>query len=187
MSSLRTRNRLAAAGAGSVLAALLALACVPSATAAPHTAKNAKAAAIKPCTGATTKVTASTVRRPVNHLLLRARNTSTKTCAAYNAPALRFDAARYGTPTEQDSVPQSVVVLRPGRSAYASVTLSGEHTAAHAHGHIAKKLEVWFMPRAAEQGAVRPAAHPALPKNTYTDDDARVSYWQHSAADALVW
>jgi hypothetical protein len=184
MSRIRFSNRFAAVVTGSALAAALALTATASATAA---TSPAKAASVKPCTGATTKVTASAVSRPVNHLLLTAKNTGRATCAAYYAPALRFDAAQSATQVIEDSVPQAVVMLEPGQSAYASVTLSGERTKAQAHGHTAKKLEVWFMPRATDQGSVGPAADPALPKGTYTDDDAQVSYWQTTAADALVW
>ncbi|WP_329456350.1 DUF4232 domain-containing protein [Streptomyces sp. NBC_01497] len=190
MSRFSARNRFAALATGSALAAVLALAGTASATTgAPHAvkAKATKTTVIAPCTGAHTKVTASAVSRPINHLLLTAKNTGTTTCAAYYAPALRFDAAQSATQIEEDSIPQSVVVLKPGQSAYASVTLSGDRAKAKAHGHIAKKLEVWFMPRAQDQGSVGPAAHPALPKNTYTDDDAQVSYWQSNAADALIW
>ncbi|MGQ4516455.1 DUF4232 domain-containing protein [Streptomyces sp. DW26H14] len=189
MSRISIRTRLAAVATGTAVTAVLALTGAASATAAtPHTAKvTTKTAAVKPCTGATTKVTAAKVSRPINHLLLTAKNTSRATCYAYYAPALRFDEAQSATQVIEDSVPQAVVTLEPGQSAYASVVLSGERGKAEAHGHIAKKLDVFFMPRATGQGSVGPAAHPALPKNTYTDDDAQVSYWQSTAALALVW
>ncbi|MCF3962646.1 DUF4232 domain-containing protein [Streptomyces fuscigenes] len=191
MSRIHFRNHLAVA-AGSAFAIALTVAGATSASAAPHAVKaparaTAKAAAIAPCTGANTKVTAAAVSRPINHLLLTAKNTGKTTCAAYYAPALRFDAAQSATQVDRDSIPQSVVVLKPGQSAYASVTLSGDRTKAQAHGHTAKSLEVWFMPRNEDEGSVGTAAHPALPKNTYTDDDAQVSYWQSTAADALIW
>ncbi len=46
------------------------------------------------CTGANTKVTAQTVTRPLNHMLLTVKNTGSKTCYLYGYPALRFQDAQ---------------------------------------------------------------------------------------------
>ncbi|MEI5102312.1 DUF4232 domain-containing protein [Streptomyces sp. PmtG] len=151
-----------------------------SATAAPAKA----AAAPVACTSATTKVTVKQVDRPLNHLLLTAKNTGTKTCYAYHAPYLRFDEAQSATYVLKDSQPQAVVTLKPGQSAYAGIgTSSPEGT----DGRQAKKLGVLFSNRAANGGAGS-MTHPKLPTGgVYVDSSAFVTYWQTSAADALVW
>ncbi|MGA4840348.1 DUF4232 domain-containing protein [Streptomyces sp. G45] len=169
-------------------AALLTLTAALSLTALAGTSATAapakKAAAPAACTAATTKVTVKKVDRPVNHLLLTAKNTGTKTCVAYNAPFLRFDQAQSATRVLDASVPQAVVTLKPGQSAYAAIgTSSPEGTG----GHQAKNLGVLFSNRAMTGGAGS-TTYPKLPAGgVYVDSSAFVTYWQSTAADALKW
>ncbi|OSC49964.1 hypothetical protein B5181_40575, partial [Streptomyces sp. 4F] len=46
------------------------------------------------CTAKGTKVTVTDAPRPINHLLIKATNTSDTTCHLYYAPYLRFDQAQ---------------------------------------------------------------------------------------------
>ncbi|MFJ6636938.1 DUF4232 domain-containing protein [Streptomyces sp. NPDC091376] len=138
------------------------------------------------CTGDNTKAVVSKVSRPINHLLLTITNTGSRTCAAYNAPFLRFDDAQSPTQFIEDSRPQAVVTLAPGESAYAAVVLTGEPGAAANPGRIAKHLTVSFAHKGA--GSTGAPAELALPADTYIEDDtAKVTYWQSDMADALTY
>ncbi|WP_274914942.1 DUF4232 domain-containing protein [Streptomyces sp. WZ-12] len=180
LTRLRRRSTRATATAAALTAtlALGALASAPATAAAKAPSKPVT------CTAATTKVTVQKVNRPLNHLLLTATNTGNKPCYAYGAPVLRFDDAQAATFVLQDSVPQAVVTLEPGQSAYAAIgTESPEGT----HGYQAHELGVLFSNRAMD-GSVGGWARPKLPKGgVYVDSSAFVTYWQTDPADALVW
>ncbi|MEV8541860.1 DUF4232 domain-containing protein [Streptomyces sp. NPDC051572] len=87
-----------------------------STTAKGSTGSKGSTSTIVTCTGANTKVTAQTVTRPLNHLLLTVKNTGSKTCYLYGYPALRFTDAQAVPPVDEDSQPQAVTTLRPGQS-----------------------------------------------------------------------
>jgi hypothetical protein len=170
----------AAATIAAVTAALSLTALGGAASAAPSAAKSTPVT----CTAATTKVTVKQVDRPVNHLLVEAKNTGTKTCYAYGAPVLRFDQGQSATPWLEASQPQAVVTLKPGQTAYASI---GTSSPDGSNGSVTHDLDVSFSNRAMN-GSVGSPASPELPADgVYVDSSAYVSYWQTSAADALVW
>ncbi|WP_030667437.1 DUF4232 domain-containing protein [Streptomyces rimosus] len=134
------------------------------------------------CTAANTKVTVSKLSRPINHLLLTLTNTGSTRCDAYHYPALRFDDAQAPTAVRQDSKPQAVVSVEPGKSAYAAVRTS-DATGEADGGKKVRSLEVFFANR--DGGYGDRAARPTLPKGTYIDDSAQVTYWQSELDDAL--
>lgn len=136
------------------------------------------------CTAATTKVTVQEVDRPINHLLLTAKNTGTKTCYAYGAPYLRFDEGQAATPWLDASRPQAVVTLKPGQSAYAAI---GTSSPEGSEGSQAHKLDVLFSNRAMNGSVGDPAAATLPAGGVYVDSSAFVTYWQTSASDALTW
>ncbi|MFG2287589.1 DUF4232 domain-containing protein [Streptomyces sp. NPDC048595] len=137
------------------------------------------------CTGGEVTATITKVPRPINHLLLTVTNKGSRPCSAYFAPSLRFDDDQSATQVDDDSKPQAVVTLAPGRSAYASVLLSGEG-GGDTHGRTAKKLTVYFTPRSGS-GSVGAPLTLSLPAGTHKDDNAAVTYWQTSASDALLY
>ncbi|MFJ7198165.1 MULTISPECIES: DUF4232 domain-containing protein [unclassified Streptomyces] len=136
------------------------------------------------CTGSNTKVTVSKVSRPINHLLLTATNTGSVPCYAYHAPALRFDDAQAAFPVLRDSIPQAVVTLAPGQSAYASIGLSGESDGQELHK--SKHLTVYFTGKA-DQGSTGAPAELMLPAGTTWGDNGFVTYWQSEMSDALMY
>ncbi|MFE6668346.1 DUF4232 domain-containing protein [Streptomyces sp. NPDC057697] len=136
------------------------------------------------CTGSNTKVTVSKVSRPINHLLLTATNTGSVPCYAYHAPALRFDDAQAVFPVLRDSIPQAVVTLAPGQSAYASIGLSGEPDGQELHKST--HLGVYFMGKS-NQGSTGASAELTLPAGTTWGDNGFVTYWQSEMADALTY
>ncbi|WP_328933492.1 MULTISPECIES: DUF4232 domain-containing protein [unclassified Streptomyces] len=139
-----------------------------------------------PCSGANTKVTAQSVSRPINHMLLTVTNTGTKTCDLYYYPALNFDDAQSVPPVMKESQPQAVTTLTPGQSGYAGVALAGGDNGTGTNGHTAKSLAVYFFDR--NNNSISPAATPSLPaKGVYIDDSLRVTYWLSSAQDALTY
>ncbi|MFD4876048.1 DUF4232 domain-containing protein [Streptomyces sp. NPDC058420] len=139
-----------------------------------------------PCSGANTKVTAQSVSRPINHMLLTVTNTGTKTCDLYYYPALNFDDAQSVPPVMKESQPQAVTTLTPGQSGYAGVALAGGDNGSGTNGHTAKSLAVYFFDR--NNNSISPAATPSLPaKGVYVDDSLRVTYWLSDAQDALTY
>ncbi|MFH8748609.1 DUF4232 domain-containing protein [Streptomyces rimosus] len=134
------------------------------------------------CTAANTKVTVSKLSRPINHLLLTLTNTGSTRCDAYHYPALRFDDAQAPTAVREDSKPQAVVSVEPGKSAYAAVRTS-DPTGEAEGGKTVRSLEVFFANR--DGGYYDRSTRPALPKDTYIDNSAQVTYWQSELDDAL--
>ncbi|MFC9756825.1 DUF4232 domain-containing protein [Streptomyces sp. NPDC056921] len=136
------------------------------------------------CTGSNTKVTVTKVSRPINHLLLTATNTGSGPCYAYHAPALRFDDAQAAFPVLRDSIPQAVVTLEPGQSAYASIGLSGEPDGQELHEGT--NLSVYFTNKA-NQGSTGAPAELTLPAGTSWGDNGFVTYWQSEMDAALTY
>ncbi|SFY37291.1 DUF4232 domain-containing protein [Streptomyces atratus] len=136
------------------------------------------------CTGSNTKVTVTKVSRPINHLLLTATNTGSVPCYAYHAPALRFDDAQAAFPVLRDSIPQAVVTLAPGQSAYASIGLFGEPDGQELHKGT--HLTVYFTGKA-NQGSTGAPAELTLPAGTSWGDNGFVTYWQSEMDDALMY
>lgn len=170
--------------AAAITAALTATLSLTALGGAASAAAPAAKSAPVTCTAATTKVTVQEVDRPINHLLLKAKNTGTKTCYAYGAPFLRFDEGQAATPWLDASVPQAVVTLEPGQTAYAAI---GTSSPEGSEGSQAHKLDVHFSNRAMNGSVGGPAA-PKLPEGgVYVDSSAFVTYWQTSASAALMW
>ncbi|MGA5225975.1 DUF4232 domain-containing protein [Streptomyces koyangensis] len=136
------------------------------------------------CTAKGTKVTVTDAPRPINHLLIKATNTSDTTCHLYYAPYLRFDQAQSAVPFIEESKPQAVVTLAPGESGYAGVLTS---TPDGSHPYDATSLTLYYAARSG-QGSTGAPSHAALPFDSVRVDSSNaVTYWQTSAADALMW
>lgn len=154
-----------------------------STTAKGSTGSKGSASSIVTCTGANTKVTAQTVSRPLNHLLLTVKNTGSKTCYLYGYPALRFTNAQSVPPVDEDTQPQAVTTLRPGQSGYAGVLLSAADGSGSG-GYTAKTLSVIFQNRALD--FVGSGVKVALPgKGVYIDSSLTTTYWLTNPSDAL--
>ncbi|MFB9736908.1 DUF4232 domain-containing protein [Streptomyces thermocoprophilus] len=140
------------------------------------------------CDGSNTKTVAAPVARPVNHMLLTVTNTGSVPCYLYYYPAVQFGEAQSVPPVVEDSQPQAVVTLDPGRSGYAGVLLSATDGSG-GHGHTEKSLKVHFFGKGGPgSGSVGKAATPSLPsQGVYVDDSIRVTYWQQDMGDALTW
>ena len=138
------------------------------------------------CEGSNTKTVAAPLTRPVNHLLLTVTNTGSKTCFLYGYPAVRFGEAQAVPPVIEDSQPQAVVTLQPGESGYAAVSLSATDGGS-SNGHTEKSLTVYFHGRSGNE-SVGKGAEPSLPaQGVYVDDSLKVTYWQQSMDDAVIW
>jgi len=135
------------------------------------------------CTGANTEVTAQTVTRPLNHLLLAVKNTGSQTCNLYGYPALDFQDAQAVPPVDKDTQPQAVTTLRPGQSGYAGVLLSAADGSGSG-GYTAKTLKVIFQNRALD--FVGSGVNVALPaKGVWIDSSLTTTYWLTDPEDAL--
>ena len=143
-----------------------------------------EASSVVTCTSANTKLTVTKVSRPINHLLLKATNTGTKSCYAYSAPYLRAGAdAQAPLPWARETTPQAVVTLEPGQSAYAGIlTYSPDGEG----GGKEKTLGVFFTNR--KGNATGKEKTLKLPNGgVFFNSAATVTYWQDNAADALAW
>lgn len=182
---MRIATRFASRTAASSMVVAAALAFVGfQAAGQTASAATAKASAIATCTTANTSVTVSEVSRPINHLLLKATNTSTKPCYAFSAPYLRAGADAQAPLTwAEETTPQAVVTLEPGQSAYAGIltnTPDGEG------GGKVKTLGVFFADRNGD--ATGNEKNLKLPNGgVFFNSAAGVTYWQDNAQDALAW
>ncbi|MFI1798351.1 DUF4232 domain-containing protein [Streptomyces sp. NPDC020379] len=148
--------------------------------------KDGKNGAKGTCTAANVKVEAKAVQTPVNHLLIVATNTSKSPCHAYNFPFIRFDADQATAGAVEESRPQGVITLAPGKAAYAGVITSAADGSGGA-GRDAKKLGVSFQ-GSDGNGSVGDQASVDLPGGkVHVDDSARVTYWQSGSPAALKW
>ncbi|MEW2034846.1 DUF4232 domain-containing protein [Streptomyces roseifaciens] len=176
------RTARVTATAGLALAAAL-LAGTAAATSAQAQGVGSVAASIPACSLSNTKVTVQNVSRPINHQLLTATNTSSKPCFAYAHPHLAFDAAQHVVPVVKDSIPQAVVTLEPGESAYAGINLSAADGSG-TDGRTASVLRLSFDEGAGTQSRARTVK---LPEDTWVDSKAAVTYWQSDVESALMW
>ncbi|MCQ8769883.1 DUF4232 domain-containing protein [Streptomyces telluris] len=179
---MRTTARITATGFA-LTAVLLAGTGTAAATTAQAQAGGSAEAAIPACSLSNTKVTVQNVSRPINHQLLTATNTSSKPCFAYAHPHLAFDAAQHVVPVVKDSIPQAVVTLEPGESAYAGINLSAADGSG-TDGRTASVLRVSFDEGAGTQSRARTVK---LPEDTWVDSKAAVTYWQSDVESALMW
>ncbi|WP_406148022.1 DUF4232 domain-containing protein [Streptomyces sp. NBC_01012] len=136
------------------------------------------------CNGKNTKVTITSVKRPVNHMLLTLTNSGSKACNAFYYPALRFTDAQAVPPVIEDSLPQAVVTISPGESAYAGITTSSADGSGQG-GYEAEDLAIGFQNKKAEfmDGMV----DVPLSKPVYIDSTLTVTHWQTEMDDALQY
>ncbi|MET7492127.1 DUF4232 domain-containing protein [Streptomyces sp900116325] len=137
------------------------------------------------CIGENTALTLTKVSRPINHLLLTMTNTGSRACNAYHAPKLRFDDAQAVFPILDDSRPQAVVTLAPGRSAYAAILLTGDVETNDQYKGT--RLAVHFSAKDPSGDTGTAPDELTLPADTYWDDKGFVTYWQSDMADALTY
>ncbi|MDT0455778.1 DUF4232 domain-containing protein [Streptomyces sp. DSM 41527] len=138
------------------------------------------------CDAAKIRIVAQRLTRPVNHLLLKATNTSGAVCDLYYSPYLRFDQAQSPLAELPASRPQSVVTLAPGESGYAGV-LTSSADGSGGNGRTVTSLSV-SLPGRDGKGSIGGSAAVALPGGSvHLDDSAWVTYWQSDANDAAAW
>ncbi|MFI1761498.1 DUF4232 domain-containing protein [Streptomyces sp. NPDC020800] len=182
---MRIASRFVSRATASSMVAAAALALVGfQATEQTASAATVKAPSVVTCTAANTKLTVTTVSRPINHLLLKATNTGTKPCYAYIAPDLRAGAdAQAPLAWADETTPQAVVTLQHGQSAYAGITTS---TPEGEGGAKEKTLGVIFTDR--NGNATDKEKTLQLPNSgVFFNSGAIVTYWQDNAEDALSW
>ncbi|MFI8871673.1 DUF4232 domain-containing protein [Streptomyces sp. NPDC053707] len=136
------------------------------------------------CTGANTKLTITSVQRPVNHMLLTVTNTGSKACNAFYYPFLKFGEAQSVPPVVENSKPQAVVTISPGESAYAGVTTSSADGSGTG-GYSTQDLAVGFQDR--NSGAAGGMVDVPLGKDVYVDSTLTVTYWQSEMDNALMY
>ncbi|MYS71573.1 DUF4232 domain-containing protein [Streptomyces sp. SID5926] len=131
------------------------------------------------CSASDVRITAANAPRPINHLLLTATNTGSKTCALPPYPATRFGEAQAVPPVAESSKPQSLTTLAPGESGYAGVRLSSGDGSGE-NGYDANTLTIPF-----EDGSIATVKLPS--GGVYVDTALTVTYWQTDASNALEY
>ncbi|WP_217245696.1 DUF4232 domain-containing protein [Streptomyces sp. AC602_WCS936] len=129
------------------------------------------------CSATDVKITATKVTRPLNHLLLTATNTGSKTCMLPPYPAARFGEAQSVPPVAEATKPQSLTGVEPGESGYAGVVLSSGDGSGE-NGYETDTLTIPF-----EDGSIATVALPA--GGVYVDTALTVTYWQTDMDAAL--
>lgn len=138
------------------------------------------------CNGSNTRVTAQTVPRPLNHMLLTVTNTGSRTCDLTYNPVLRFDEMQWVPQAAKETQPQAVTTLAPGESGYAGVLLSAADGSGDG-GQTARKLTVAFQGYTPNSDGGASATPPLPAKGVYYDSSLTVTYWQQDMDDALSW
>ncbi|MFI1759369.1 DUF4232 domain-containing protein [Streptomyces sp. NPDC020571] len=131
------------------------------------------------CSASDVQITAANAPRPINHLLLTATNTGSKTCALPQYPAARFGEAQSVPPVAESSKPQSLTTLAPGESGYAGVRLSSGDGSGE-NGYETTTLTIPF-----EDGSIATVKLPS--GGVYVDTALTVTYWQTDASNALEY
>ncbi|MBZ4317953.1 DUF4232 domain-containing protein [Streptomyces huiliensis] len=169
--------------AASALLAATTLALAAGQSQAAPASRPAAAPKTAACSAAHTKLTVQNVSRPINHQLLTLTNTGSTRCNAFAHPYLGFDDEQSVIRVVEDSKPQAVVTLAPGESAYAGIGLSAADGSAD-HGRWVRTVRVHLHDGS---GSADDSVRVTLPRGTWIDDSAAVTYWQTDPADALVW
>lgn len=128
------------------------------------------------CSASDVKITATKVSRPINHLLLTATGTGSKTCMLPPYPVARFGEAQSVPPVIEESQPHSVAGVGPGETAYAGVLLTA------ADGSGGEPISVNTLRIPFDDDSI---ANVALPSGVAVDNKLSVTYWQTSIDNAL--
>ncbi|MFD6531862.1 DUF4232 domain-containing protein [Streptomyces sp. NPDC060184] len=126
------------------------------------------------CDGANTEVVADIMSRPVNHVLLTITNTGSTACDAYAYPGVGYEGAQAVMDFVKESVPQSVVSLEPGQSAYASVRTAAADGSGEGGAEVSE-LTVDFQDASGFGNGT--SANASLGQRVTVDSSAAVTYW----------
>ncbi|GAA1377668.1 DUF4232 domain-containing protein [Streptomyces beijiangensis] len=157
-----------------------------SGTTAPKAAGNSGSQKTGACTAGSLKMTASSISRPINHVLITATNAGSKTCDLYYAPAIAFsDDAQSPIQVDKDTQPQAVVTLSPGESGYAMIRTSGEPNGDKAYS--TQKIRVNFQNRNDNGSVGGPAYAQLAGPISVVDSQSAVTYWQSDVSAVSAW
>ncbi|MFH9734815.1 DUF4232 domain-containing protein [Streptomyces sp. NPDC017260] len=130
------------------------------------------------CSASDVKITATKVSRPINHLLLTATGTGSKTCMLPPYPVARFGEAQSVPPVIEESQPHSVAGVGPGETAYAGVRLT------MADGSGGEPISVDTLTIPFDDDSI---VKVALPSGVKVDSKLAVTYWQTGIDHALQY
>ncbi|MCM2578015.1 DUF4232 domain-containing protein [Streptomyces meridianus] len=147
-----------------------------------RTSHKHRSTAVRDCTANDLRLTAEPVSRPAHRFLVRAQNTSGRTCELEGYPRVRFDGARQAPDVVNRNRPVSDLKLSPGRSAYAAVQTAA---ASGSGGTTVKDVEVALL----AENKLDVLGNPVrlgLPRGTTVGETA-VGYWWTTTSGALKW
>ncbi|MFH8371390.1 DUF4232 domain-containing protein [Streptomyces sp. NPDC018031] len=141
-------------------------------------------ASIPDCSALSMNMAVQSVQRPINHLLLQATNESDAPCAIYGYPYLGFGEEAQSTVVPlESSKPQSVVVLKPGETAYAGI-MTSLADGSGSEGYEADSVKV-YLSNSQQDDSLDEETTLKLPQATHVDSSAWVSYWQSNVDDSI--
>ncbi|MFG2224440.1 DUF4232 domain-containing protein [Streptomyces sp. NPDC048644] len=113
--------------------------------------------------------------------LLKATNTAGGSCNLYGFPTVGYSGAQSAIGANEESKPQAVVTLSPGKSAYAAIALPPDGKNLHREKSLTVGLSGKDMGPIDGQATVNAPGGAGLG----ISDDTTVSYWQADQAAAL--
>ncbi|TSB15166.1 DUF4232 domain-containing protein [Streptomyces benahoarensis] len=134
------------------------------------------------CVLGTTEIALKEAGGMPSAVLLTATNNGSTPCSVYNAPFVSDPVAGHNLTVDQDSKPQAVVTVAPGRTAYAAITLAQKEST---QNHRTKSLTVTLATKANSGTDGHYTVSSPGPAGLQINPSTRVTYWQSSEEDAL--
>ncbi|MER7029089.1 MULTISPECIES: DUF4232 domain-containing protein [Streptomyces] len=154
----------------------------PSSAAPARDPKSDAGAAGDGCVLGTTEFALKEAAGKPSAALLTATNNGSTPCSMYHAPFVADPVAGHTLTVAPDTEPQAVVVLAPGRTAYAAITLARTEST---QNHRTKTFDVTL----AGKGNTGTDGHTAVsspgPAGLQINPSTRVTSWQSTEEDAL--
>lgn len=138
---------------------------------------------VRDCGASDLRMTVQPVSRPAHRFLVRAENTSGRTCELDGYPRVRFDGVRNTPDVVNRNRPVSDLKLRPEAAAYAAVQTAGASESGS--GPAVKDVEVALLADNKLDVLGAPERLP-LQRRTVIGETA-VGYWWATESEALKW
>ncbi|MGW1840787.1 DUF4232 domain-containing protein [Streptomyces sp. NPDC002067] len=154
----------------------------PSSAAPARSRQPGDAAGDDDCVLGTTKIAMKEAGGMPSAVLLTATNNGSAPCSLYNAPFVSDPVAGHNLAVDEDSRPQAVVVLAPGRTAYAAITLAQREST---QNHRTRTVNVTLATKANSGTDGHTAVSSPGPAGLQINPSTRVTYWQTTEEGAL--
>ncbi|MFF9482728.1 DUF4232 domain-containing protein [Streptomyces sp. NPDC014733] len=145
-------------------------------------AKSDAGSADDACEPGTTKLALKEAGGTPSAVLLTATDNGSTPCSMYHAPFVADPVAGHHLTADPDTTPQAVVVLAPGRTAYAAITLARQEST---QNHRTRTLNVTLAGKDGTGTDGHVAVSSPGPAGLQINPSTRVTYWQSTEEGAL--